>query len=395
MKGVAATLLALITSSLLYQMPYAETLDEMARRAAQKYKVDASLVCAIINQESRWRQNAVSHAGAIGLMQIMPITGKKACGLETIELYDPSQNINCGVYYFSEQLKRFGSVKLALCAYNAGPHRVKKYKACPPFKETMNYHRKILADWKAKKSCPRALKAGKPPKSIKKNNAHISAKGVADYRFIEGDFEPSEWWKLVCESLDVVYEREIAKTEPESVGKPATTPEQIKTWLSILNATVDDIYRDERRLKGSTAILRSIIEENIRNACPLKTDNPPQSSFKETKLSAKGIADGRFREGDFEPAEWWTLVCESVDVLYNIEIVKTEIESIGKPATTPEQIKTWLSILDATVDNIYKDEQRKKGSAAMSRSKIEENIRSACPGGRSDYQCSPHSGCSG
>jgi len=385
MKGVAAILLALITSSLLY-MPtaYPQTLDEMARRAAQKYKVDASLVCAIINQESRWRQNVVSHAGAIGLMQIMPTTGKKACGLETKELYDPSQNINCGVYYFSEQLKRFGSAKFALCAYNAGPHRVKKYKGCPPFKETMNYHRKILAAWKGKKTCPRGLKAGKPPVIIKKNNAHLSAKGVADYRFIEGDFEPPEWWKLVCESLDVVYDREITQTEPKSVGKPATTPEQIKTWLSILDATVDDIYRDELRLKGSTAMLRSIIEENIRNACPLETDKSPQPSFKETKLSAKGIADDRFSEDDFEPAEWWTLVCESVDVLYNIEIAKTEAKSLGQPATTPEQIKTWLSILDATVDDIYEDEEREKGSAAMHRSQIEENIRRACPEGRSD-----------
>jgi len=386
-KGVAAILLALITSSLLY-MPtaYSQTLDEMARRAAQKYKVDASLVCAIINQESRWKQNIVSHAGAIGLMQIMPTTGKKACGLETIELYDPAQNVNCGVYYFSEQLKRFGSAKFALCAYNAGPHRVKKYNGCPPFKETRNYHRKILAAWKGKKTCPRGLKAGPIPNVVKKNNAHLSAKGVADYRFIEGDFEPVEWWKLVCESLDVVYDIEIAKTEPESVGQPAATGAQIKTWLSILDATVDDIYEDERRLKGSAAMLRSIIEENIRNACPLETDSSPQASIKEsnkeTKFSAKGIADDLFREGDFEPAEWWTLVCESVDVLYDLEIVKTEIETVGQPATTPEQIKTWLSILDATVDDIYEDEQREKGSAAMDRSQIEENIRRACPEGR-------------
>gem|GEM_PF-1269027 len=385
MKGVAAILLALITSSLLY-MPtaYSQTLDEMARRAAQKYKVDASLVCAIINQESRWKQNVVSHAGAIGLMQIMPATGKKACGLDKIELYDPSQNVNCGVYYFSEQLKRFGSAKFALCAYNAGPHRVKKYKGCPPFKETRNYHRKILAAWKGKKTCPRGLKAKKPPKVAKKNNAHLSAKGIADYRFIEGDFEPPEWWTLVYESLDVVYDVEIAKTEPKSVGQPATTGAQIKTWLSILDATVDDIYRDERRLKGSAAMLRSIIEENIRNACP--TDGSPQASSKEssknTKFSAKGIADERFREGDFEPAEWWTLVCDSVDVLYDLEILKTEIEMVGQPATTPEQIKTWLSILDATVDDIYQEEQREKGSAAMDRSQIEENIRRACPEGR-------------
>jgi hypothetical protein len=415
MKRVATTIFALIMGAM--QTAWAQTLDNMARLAAQKYKVDVSLVCAIINQESRWKQNAVSHAGAIGLMQIMPSTGRKACGLNTVELYDPSQNVNCGVYYFSEQLKRFGSEKLALCAYNAGPHRVKQYEGCPPFKETMNYHRKILAAWQSGKSCPRGLKAGKPPKSFKQNNAYLSAKGIADYQFIEGDFEPLEWWKLVCEALDVVYDREIAKTEPESVGQPATTQDQIKTWRTIFGATVDDIYGDELRLRGSAAMLRSRIRENIINACTLKAPDLPKEnnvsiaakeennvslsakeennvslSAKEennasiaakeennASLSAKGIADYRFIEGQFELREWWRLVCESIDVVYDREIAKTEPYSVGEPATTPDQIKTWLTIFGATVDDIYGDEQRQKGNAAMLRSQIEDKIKNACP----------------
>ncbi|MEN8217693.1 MAG: lytic transglycosylase domain-containing protein [Pseudomonadota bacterium] len=394
MKRVATTIFALIMGAM--QSAWAQTLDDMARRAAQKYKVDISLVCAIINQESRWKQNAVSHAGAIGLMQIMPGTGRKACGLNTVELYDPSQNVNCGVYYFSEQLKRFGSEKLALCAYNAGPHRVKEYDGCPPFKETRNYHRKILAAWKSGKSCPRGRKAGKPPKSFKQNNAYLSAKGIADYQFIEGDFEPLGWWRLVCESLDVVYDREIVKTEPDSVGEPATTPVQIKTWLTIFGATVDDIYGDELRLRGSAAMLRSRIRENIINACPLKAPDLPKennaspslSAKKENNaslsLSAKGIADYRFLEGQFKLREWWRLVCESLDVVYDREIAKTEPESVSQPATSPDQIKTWLNIFGATVDDIYGDEQRLKGSAAMLRSQISDKIINACPQGRSN-----------
>jgi hypothetical protein len=274
-KKVATTLLATIISILalgIHGMPnaYAENLDKMARKAAQKYGVDASLVCAIINQESRWKQNAVSHVGAIGLMQIMPSTGRDACGLSTIELYDPSQNINCGVYYFSEQLKRFGSAKLALCAYNAGPHRVDQYNGCPPFNETRNYHKKILAAWKGGKGkrCPRGVKPTLIIPLPPVNNVHLSAKGKADYRFIEGQFEPLEWWGLVCESLDVVYDREIGKTDPDTVGKPATTQYQIDTWLTILDVTVNDIYADERRLKGSAGMLKSVIRENILNACP-------------------------------------------------------------------------------------------------------------------------------
>jgi hypothetical protein len=272
-KKVATTLLAIIISSLalgMNAMPSAQTLDKMARKAAQKYRVDASLVCAIINQESRWKQNAVSHVGAIGLMQIMPSTGRDACGLSTIELYDPSQNINCGVYYFSKQLKRFRSEKLALCAYNAGPHRVEEYNGCPPFNETRNYHKKILAAWKGGKGkpCPRGVKPKRVISLPSINNIHLSAKGKADYLFIEGQFEPLEWWRLVCESLDVMYDREIGKTDPGAVGKPATTPDQIDSWLTILDVTVNDIYEDERRLKGSTAMLKSIIRENILNACP-------------------------------------------------------------------------------------------------------------------------------
>lgn len=262
-KGVVATLLALITLSLaIGVIPCADarTFEKIARQVAKKYGVDASLVCAIINQESRWKQYAVSRAGAIGLMQIMPRTGRDACGLTKRELYDPYKNINCGVKYFRKQLKRFRSKKLALCAYNAGPHRVKKYNGCPPFKETKNYYRKILADWRKGKSCP--------SNKFTINNPSLSAKIIADSLFVKGNFKPLEWWRLVCKSIDMIYDIEMGKTQRYAVGKSAKTRVQINTWLKILDTTVNDIYKDERRLKGSGAMPKSRIKNNIINACP-------------------------------------------------------------------------------------------------------------------------------
>lgn len=148
------TLFCLIASIFAFNLPsvYArsDTADkrrELARQAAKRHNVDISLVFAIINQESRWHPNIVSPKGAIGLMQIMPRTGKDFCGLTKKQLYDPYNNLDCGVRYFKKQLKRFGSVKLALCAYNAGPNRVAKLGRCPTFKETTHYVHNILTAW--------------------------------------------------------------------------------------------------------------------------------------------------------------------------------------------------------------------------------------------------------
>ncbi len=392
MKKVAPIFLVLIISCLAFGISSAQTLDNLARKAAKRYKVDPSLVCAIINQESRWNQNARSHAGAIGLMQIMPTTGKNACGLSSKDLYNPSKNINCGVKYFSRQLKRFRSVKLALCAYNAGPHRVVKYKGCPPFKETRNYHRKIMTAWKSGTRCPKGVRKGNLPRRIPKNRAYLSAKGIADYRFLEGNFRPVEWWGLVCESIDVVYDRQIAKIEPKSVGKAAKTKRQKNLWGQILLATVKDIHEDEIRLKRKRgALSEDRIKSNIINACPggrvAKTNTvahrkpKPESKPTQESLSAKGIADEQFLAS--KGSNWWGLVCTSVDVVYDREIAKVQASAVGKPAKTQRQIKTWFSVLDATIKDIRQDQVRFKRGKAMSEQKIKRKILKACPSGRS------------
>ena len=118
--------------------PYHDIIIEAARR----HKVDPAIVKAIIMAESSYNPKAVSKRGAMGLMQLMPITAKEM-GVENI--FDPEHNINGGVRYYKRLLKRYdGNVKLALAAYNAGSENVRKYRGVPPFKATRYYIRKVI-----------------------------------------------------------------------------------------------------------------------------------------------------------------------------------------------------------------------------------------------------------
>jgi soluble lytic murein transglycosylase-like protein len=111
-------------------------------RAAQTYKVDAALIRAIIFAESNYNPQAVSRAGARGLMQLMPTTARWL-GVE--DPFDPELNIDGGVRYFKRLLDRFdGDVELALAAYNAGSRYVRHYGGVPPFKATRLYIKKVL-----------------------------------------------------------------------------------------------------------------------------------------------------------------------------------------------------------------------------------------------------------
>lgn len=112
-----------------------------------KYAVDPNLVKAIIHTESAFNPYAVSSAGAEGLMQLMPET---AGMVEVPDSFDPYANIEGGVKYFKYLLDKFhGNVRLSLAAYNAGENNVLKYNGIPPFRETQEYVKKVMALWRS------------------------------------------------------------------------------------------------------------------------------------------------------------------------------------------------------------------------------------------------------
>jgi soluble lytic murein transglycosylase-like protein len=116
-------------------------LETMAASIAQRHGVDASLVHAVITIESRYDPFAVSRRGAMGLMQLMP---KTAARFQVENAFDPVQNVDGGVRYLKELLDRYsGQVRLALAAYNAGEDAVERYSGIPPYRETVDYVRKV------------------------------------------------------------------------------------------------------------------------------------------------------------------------------------------------------------------------------------------------------------
>jgi soluble lytic murein transglycosylase-like protein len=120
-------------------VPYEQLIDS----AAQKYGIDPAVLKGLIKQESGFNPNAGSPAGAQGLTQLMPGT---ASAMGVTDLHDPAQSIDGGAHYLKMQLDRFGGdYSKALAAYNAGPGAVQRYGGVPPYSETQNYVKNVLA----------------------------------------------------------------------------------------------------------------------------------------------------------------------------------------------------------------------------------------------------------
>ncbi len=123
-------------------------LNPIILKYAKIWGVDPLLVEIVICHESGFNPNAVSPAGAVGLMQLMPAT---ASGLGVYDAFDVEQNIAGGTRYIASQLERFNSVPLALAAYNAGPGAVMQYGGVPPYSETQYYVDTIYGEYLAGK----------------------------------------------------------------------------------------------------------------------------------------------------------------------------------------------------------------------------------------------------
>lgn len=116
-------------------------------KAAAKYNIDEKLLHAIIRTESAYNKNAISSAGAVGLMQLMPATAKR---FGVIDRKNAVQNIEGGARYVKFLMKMFNSnIDLVLASFNAGEGAVRKYKnSIPPYAETQDYVRKVLGFYK-------------------------------------------------------------------------------------------------------------------------------------------------------------------------------------------------------------------------------------------------------
>ncbi|MDH4097166.1 MAG: lytic transglycosylase domain-containing protein [Nitrospira sp.] len=131
-----------ILSNRMHQMISEQELEPMISRFSRQHQLHPALIRAVIKAESGFDPHAVSRAGAVGLMQLMPQT---AVRMDVRDLYDPEDNIGGGTKYLRHLLDRFrGNLPLALAAYNAGEHAVDRYRTLPPFTETRQYVRKVL-----------------------------------------------------------------------------------------------------------------------------------------------------------------------------------------------------------------------------------------------------------
>ena len=105
-------------------LPNENAYNDLINQAAVKYNLDPNLIKSVMRLESQFKRKALSSAGAMGLMQLMPGT---AASLGVTDAYNPEQNINGGAKYLRKQINRFGDVRLALAGYYTGPNRVAGY----------------------------------------------------------------------------------------------------------------------------------------------------------------------------------------------------------------------------------------------------------------------------
>ncbi len=120
-----------------------EEFQAMFEEAGDRWNIDPALLAAVASVESNFDPDAVSSAGATGLMQFMPAT---AAGLG-VDASDPASSIDGAAQYLRQNLDQFGTIPLALAAYNAGPGNVAKYGGIPPFDETQRYVQKVQEAW--------------------------------------------------------------------------------------------------------------------------------------------------------------------------------------------------------------------------------------------------------
>jgi soluble lytic murein transglycosylase-like protein len=134
-------------------VPPAQAYEGIIREAAALYRVDSSLIRSVMQAESAFDPSAVSRAGAMGLMQLMPAIAE---AFDVVDPFDPRENVMAGTRLLRELLDQHrGNLRLTIASYNAGPTAVAHYRAVPPFRETQRYVKRVtglIADARATES---------------------------------------------------------------------------------------------------------------------------------------------------------------------------------------------------------------------------------------------------
>ena len=170
--------------------------------------VDPAIALSIARTESGFRHEARSAHGAVGVFQLMPSTARRMG-------YNPyllNENIKAGITYYKKMYNMFGSVELALAAYNAGPGNVKKYNAVPPYAETRRFVNKIMTDVNRQKTNPDpavvkakqgAYTAQKPKAVVPKATVNKPASKVMDTKGLQVEVLEEKPIELKLETLTV------------------------------------------------------------------------------------------------------------------------------------------------------------------------------------------------
>lgn len=140
----ASTTVSAVPSTASSTVPAGTPFADLFQRAGATHGLDPALLAAVARQESGFDPRAVSPAGAQGLMQLMPGTAR---GLGVADPFDPVQAVDGAARLLDDLLTRFGSVELALAAYNAGPGAVLRYDGVPPYPETRAYVQSVMTSW--------------------------------------------------------------------------------------------------------------------------------------------------------------------------------------------------------------------------------------------------------
>ena len=171
--------------------------------------VDPAIALSIARKESGFRHEARSSHGAVGVFQLMPSTARRM----GYNPYSLNENIKAGITYYKKMYNMFGSVELALAAYNAGPGNVKKYNSIPPYGETRRFVSKIMTDVNRQKHTPdpavvrarqNAYVAQKPKTVTPKVAVHkASAPRVMDAKELQAEVLEEKPIELKLETLSV------------------------------------------------------------------------------------------------------------------------------------------------------------------------------------------------